>query len=77
MVAKKKRIFTDMDARMFLSAIGACRVACIDVHRRAAPTTEVYRRASVLLETIDDVAELLTGDRQHFWLKPHSNATFK
>ena len=75
MAAKQKRIFTDMDARMFLSAIGACRVACIDVHRRAAPTSDVYRRASDLLDTIDDVAELLTGDRQHFWLKPHATST--
>ena len=29
------------------------------------------------MAAIDDVAETLTGDREHFWLKPHSNAHLK
>ena len=36
--------------------------------RRAPCTGDVYARTSALIEAIDNVAELLTGDREYFWL---------
>src|SRR5215213_4984333 len=32
----------------------------------------IYRAATRLIEEIDLMAEALTGDRRHFWLKPSS-----
>jgi hypothetical protein len=32
----------------------------------------IYWAANRLMEEIDLVAEVLTGNRRHFWLKPHS-----
>jgi hypothetical protein len=32
----------------------------------------IYRATSRLMEEIDLVAEVLTGNRRHFWLTPHS-----
>jgi hypothetical protein len=29
------------------------------------------------VDAIDGVAEVLTGDREHFWLEPTTNAHFK
>ena len=44
---------------------------------RGPCTGDVYARMSALVDAIDGVAEALTGDRQHFWLEPSTNAHFK
>jgi hypothetical protein len=69
---RTKRIFTDVDSRDLLKAIGECRAACIVASSKAPITGDVYQRCTGLIQAIDDVAEVLTGDRQHFWLRPHS-----
>jgi hypothetical protein len=71
MVSHRRRRFLESDVAALLSAIGACRDACIEALRRAPPTDEIARRTRALNEAIDDVVEVLTGNRQHFWLKPH------
>jgi hypothetical protein len=76
-MAKTKRIITDTDSRNLLTAIEQCRKASIDALRRAPCTGDVYARTSVLVDAIDGVAEVLTGDRQHFWLEPSTNRHFK
>jgi hypothetical protein len=70
-------MFTEAGRQALLTAIEQCRKACIDALRRAPCTGDVYRRTSALVDAIDGVAEALTGDRQHFWLEPTTNAHFK
>ena len=49
----------------------------IDALRRAPCTGDVYARTSTLIDAVDHVAELLTGNREHFWSEPITNAHFK
>ena len=37
----------------------------------------IYRAATRLMEEIDLMAEALTGDQRHFWLKPSSTPASK
>jgi hypothetical protein len=68
-------MFTETDRQKLLSAIEQCRKASFDALRRA--TGHIYARTSALIDAIDAVAELLTGNRQYFWLEPSTNAHFK
>ena len=66
-----RRYFGPNDAAALLDAVGACHRAC--TASSAAPIGgPIYRAANRLMEEIDLVAEVLTGHRRHFWLKPHS-----
>ena len=76
-MAKAKRMFTETDRQKLLSAIEQCRKASFDALRRAPCTGHIYARTSALIDAIDAVAELLTGNRQYFWLEPSTNAHFK
>ena len=67
---RHKRHFSANDSAALLSAIGECRRACVDAHRKAPIGGPIYRAVSRLMEEIDLMAEALTGDRRHFWLKP-------
>lgn len=68
--SRHRRFFTERDGKVFLQALRVCRDACVEVQRRAPIDTPVYRRTTALQAAIDDVAEVLTGNRQHFWLNP-------
>ena len=76
-MAKTKRMFTGTDRQALLTAIEQCLKASIDALRRAPCTGDIYARTSALVDAIDGVAEVLTGDREHFWLEPTTNAHFK
>jgi hypothetical protein len=67
-----RRYFGPNDADALLEAIGACRRACIAASTVAPIGGPIYRAANRLMEEIDLGAEVLTGNRRHFWLKPHS-----
>ena len=69
-----RRYFGPNDADALLEAIGACRRACIAASTVAPIGGPIYRAANRLMEEIDLVAEVLIGNRRHFWLKAHSNA---
>jgi hypothetical protein len=69
---RHRRYFGPNDADALLDAIGACRRACIAASSAAPIGGPIYRAANRLIEEIDLVAEVLTGDRRHFWLKPYS-----
>jgi hypothetical protein len=71
MVSRRRRQFLETDAAQLLASIATCRDACIDALRKAPPTDEIARRTRVLTSALDDVVEVLTGTREHFWLKPH------
>jgi hypothetical protein len=70
-------MFSETDRQALLTAIEQCRNASIDALRRVPCTGNVYSRTSALVDAIDGVAEVLTGNRQHFWLEPSTNANFK
>jgi hypothetical protein len=69
---RHKRHFGLNDAGALLEALGACRRACIGASTAAPIGGPIYRATSRLMEEIDLVAEVLTGNRRHFWLTPHS-----
>src|SRR5215203_5907711 len=69
-VPRHRRHFSQNDLDRLLAAIGECRRACIAANTQAPIGGPIYRAASRLTEEIDLVAELLTGNRRHFWLKP-------
>ena len=54
------------------SAILLARRTCITASSKAPIGGPIYRAATRLIEEIDLMADALTGDRRHFWLKPSS-----
>jgi len=69
---RHRRHFSENDSAILLAAIGECRRACIGASSKAPIGDPIYRAATRLIEEIDLMAEALTGDRRHFWLKPSS-----
>ena len=69
---RHRRHFSANDSAILLAAIGECRRACIAANTKAPIGGPIYRAATRLLNEIDLMAEALTGDRRHFWLKPSS-----
>jgi hypothetical protein len=65
------RHFSENDSSALLAAIGECRRACVAANSKAPVGGPIYRAAARLMDEIDLVAEVLTGDRRHFWLRPH------
>src|SRR4051794_37103776 len=66
-----RRHFSQNDSDRLLAAIGECRRACIAASTKAPIGGPIYRSSTRLMEEIDLVAEALTGDRRHFWMRPH------
>ncbi|BDC50650.1 hypothetical protein F183_A29660 [Bryobacterales bacterium F-183] len=60
------RVFDDGDGRVLLAAVGVCRTACVAACTKAPIGGAVYRATSALMDAIDELAEVLTGDRAHF-----------
>jgi hypothetical protein len=69
---RHRRQFSANDSAILLAAIGECRRACIAANSKAPIGDPIYRASTRLIEEIDLMAEALTGDRRHFWLKPSS-----
>ena len=67
---RHKRHFSEKDANALLEAIGECRRACVTALTKAEIGGPVYRGASRLTSEIDIMAEVLTGNRNHFPLRP-------
>ena len=68
---RHKRHFSENDSAALLAAISECRRACIAAQTNATIGGPIYRAVSRLMDEIDLMAEALTGDRRHLWLKPH------
>ena len=67
---RHRRHCSENDLAALLAAIGECRRACVVANSKAPIGGPIYRAASRLMEEIDLVAEVLTGDRRHFHLGP-------
>ena len=59
-----------VDKEMVLSELNAGRKGAIRVLTQTKISSDQYRAAYRLVQAIDDVVELLTGDREYFYLKP-------
>ena len=68
---RHKRHFSENDSAALLAAVSECRRACIAAQTNATIGGPIYRAVSRLMDEIDLVAEALTGDRRHLWLRPH------
>lgn len=55
-----------------LARMKACRQAVLDLGAAYGPRSGVYRESYHLTKLIDQVAEMLTGDKEYFHTKPHS-----
>ena len=67
---RHRRHFSENDSAALLVAIGECRRACVVANSKAPIAGPIYRAATRLMQEIDFVAEVLTGDRTHFHLGP-------
>lgn len=52
-------------------ALGDARAAMIVLQMEIRPGAEYYKALAKVVEAIDDVAEIETGDRTCFWTRPH------
>jgi hypothetical protein len=66
----KKRVLSHTTAEATLAAAGDCRAACIRLMTEAPISSEAYQKAEALRRAVDDLAEALTGNREHFHLPP-------
>lgn len=52
-------------------ALGDARAAMIGLQKEVRPGADYYLALAKVVKAIDDVAEIETGDREHFWIRPH------
>jgi hypothetical protein len=71
MTSRSTRVFGVTQQEALLDAVEACRHACVQALAAAPIGGPVYITTVHLMEAIDDVAEVLTGDRRRFHGKPH------
>ena len=68
-VSGRHRVFGEIHQRELLEALGKCRQTCTHLMRHMTIGGDVYKTTEGVTAAIDKLAEVLTGDRQHFWLK--------
>ncbi len=71
MTDKSRRHFNETDAKVLLEALEAARRACVQAGRKAPIRGEVYLAAEKIIDAIDEAALVLTGRRDHFWLREY------
>ncbi len=68
-----KRPLPRYDLRAILAALGACRTAMIDLRAGSPPRSLPRAAADQMISNIDELAWMLTGDRDAFIAKGHSS----
>lgn len=71
MAGKSRRHFDETDAKVLLEALEAARRVCVQAGCKAPIRGDAYIAAEKVIEAIDDAALVLTGRRDHLWLKSH------
>lgn len=69
---RSKRYLSEEDKQTFLAKAGELRTACIDMQTRGPINDPFYASISKLMDAIDGVAEVVTGEGDHFHTKKHS-----
>lgn len=72
MATRTSRNFSEMDKKELLKDLENCRYACVRTCAKAPIYSDIYKMADKLISNIDAAAEVLTGNRQHFYGKGHS-----
>lgn len=62
-------IFVRAEEVAFLEEAARWRRQCVEVLSRAKPQGQLYVAVSRIVDGIDDVAEVVTGDRRRFFQK--------
>jgi hypothetical protein len=70
-MVNRRRFLDPGTAEAALKAAGECRARCVQVLTQAPIGEPAYLAARGILEAVDNLAEVLTGDRRHFHTKPH------
>jgi hypothetical protein len=66
-----RRLFSSADREALLDALAACRRACTNAQATAPINGPIYRACGTVTGAIDDLAGVLTGNREHLWTPLH------
>ncbi|MEM8551620.1 MAG: hypothetical protein AAGF45_04515 [Pseudomonadota bacterium] len=66
-----KRSLPPIDMPRVLDRLGICRQAMIELYRGSPPRSMTRATADQMMRNIDELAWILTGDKEHFHLKGH------
>lgn len=69
--ARRSRTPLDFDREGLLEVLGHARSALIEAQRIMKPKSGLARSADAVIAEIDEFALVLTGSRDHFYLKAH------
>lgn len=69
---RSKRHLSEEDKQTFLVKAGELRTACVGMQTRGPINDPLYDAISELMRAIDGVAEVVTGQRDHFHAVRHS-----
>jgi hypothetical protein len=70
-MVNRRRILSDHTSQHALEVAKQCRAACVAICAEAPIGGRAYVAAGRVMDAIDELAEVFTGDRRHFHLKPH------
>ena len=73
-MVQRKRLFTELDRKALLRALGDARRACIQAQIAAPIGGPEFKAADGVINTIDDAAFVLTGSREAYWARAHGTA---
>jgi hypothetical protein len=63
----RRGVFVRAEKATFLEEVRRWRQQCVLVLARAKPQGPLYNATSKVIDAIDDVAEVVTGDRRTFY----------
>lgn len=66
-----KKPLPRIDMSHVISRLGACRLAMIELRKGSAPRSMRRASADQMISNIDELAWILTGERDHFHDKGH------
>ncbi len=66
-MARRPRIFSELDKRELLDSLRSARHQCTRSLAAAPIYGDEYRAILKLMASLDELAEALTGDREHLW----------
>lgn len=62
----RRGVYVQAEAVHFLEDAGRFRRQCVEVLTRAKPQGPLYKAVEGVVDAIDDVAEVVAGDRRRF-----------
>ncbi len=72
-----KRPLPRIDVPSVVTRLGACRMAMIELSAGSQPRSLVKAAADQMIKNIDELAWILTSDREYFVLKGHGGQLYR